>query len=156
MPMDPSHLQILSEQIVKYKDNLVCEESCSYVEECIFRSAINRSYYAAYSFLKQWAVKKLKYNEYKAIKYYTIEKKKRVGRHEVLILYIIQNSKKVQNSHTAMQCANKLRHIKDYRTIADYKFNKKVKNDDVETVFKESKNIIKYVNLLYNDTEENN
>jgi len=90
----------------------------------------------------------------KALKQYKT-KYPRIGRHEVLIQYIVDNSQKfIKNFYTANLCANKLKRIKDYRTHADYYFNKKITDIEATTVLKESADIIKYVNTLYTTEDE--
>jgi hypothetical protein len=139
MPSD-NYLQNISKNIFKNKDILICDNHCS-TFDCVYRTVVNRSYYAAYSHAKNWAEVKLKYNEDEYLEKLREEKKK-VGRHQTLIIFIHRKAK--EEKHKVL--ANKLKSIKTLRTDADYHFDKKINEEDADFSIQAANSIINYLN----------
>ncbi|KZX12348.1 hypothetical protein [Methanobrevibacter filiformis] len=140
---DPSHLQMISEKILENEDIFSCENSCSFSKECIYRTIINRSYYAAFSHFKLWAIDKKKYAENNELAHYKSKSKNsRIGRHKVLTLFIIHNTHKRDEAYIRI-LANDLNTLREIRNDADYKFDKNISKENAEFVSTISQKIIK-------------
>lgn len=133
-------LQNISENIFENKNILSCDNNCSSFN-CVYRTVVNRSYYAAYSHAKNWAEQKLGYEEEKYFDKLRAENKK-VGRHQTLIIFIIRKGK--EDKHRIL--ANKLHSIKNLRIDADYHFDKKIDKADAKFSIKAANSIISYLN----------
>jgi len=144
MVSDPMHLQALSEKIFNEQNNLICDNPCS-LGECIYRTVINRSYYAAYNFFKNWAINDnaIAYDEEKA-------KRKYRGRgvHKVFIIFLKNNAKKHNSSYVIQRCVSDLESMRKDRTTADYHFDKNITKSIAKTNCILSKKIIKHMKDL--------
>ena len=153
MSSDPSHLQLLSEKLFNEKNYLIMCDPCL-AEECVHRTVVNRSYYAAYNYFKDWASNdnKMNYDENKALKHYnriaTEKNKRSVGIHKVFILFLLDNARKHNNDYVIRYCANNLEYMRKDRVDADYHFDKNICNSIAKTNCLLSRKIIKHVNEL--------
>ena len=142
---DPSHLQNISTLLFHTKDSLDCERNCHLNNQCIYRSIINRSYYAAFSVFKVWAIANRQYDETISLNYYrkiSIKKNKNPpGRHKVLTLFIIDNVDP-NYEKDLIKLANKLDLIRQDRNNADYVFDVDLSKVVAETVYNVSQEII--------------
>jgi len=142
---DPSHLQDISALLLKSEDCLDCILDCDHYYQCLYRSIINRSYYAAFSSFKIWAIDNKEYDENLAMAHYRRESISRgwnpPGRHKVLTLFILDNADPNYEDHIRL-LADDLDTIRENRNNADYVFDIELSKVDAETVFNTSQNII--------------
>ncbi|OQD58680.1 hypothetical protein MBBAR_10c00210 [Methanobrevibacter arboriphilus JCM 13429 = DSM 1125] len=139
---DPSHLQNISNILFDNENYLECEISCEMSNQCIYRSIINRSYYAAFSYFKIWAIQNKGYDEDNALNHYrNISRGRAPGRHKVLTLFIVENLDP-NYEQNIIDLANKLDSIREQRTGADYYFDIELSKTDAEEVFNISQEII--------------
>ena len=139
---DPSHLQYVSNLLLNSEDSFVCNLDCDYHNQCLYRSIINRSYYAAFSSFKLWAIDNKGYDEDVAMNHYrSLSRGRAPGRHKVLTLFIINNLDPNYESDIIL-LANDLDAIRENRTSADYIFDVELSRADAEMVYNTSQKII--------------
>jgi len=137
----PFQLQELSKNIYDDRYSLSCNESaCSL--ECVYRTVVNRSYYAAYSHAKIWAENHLNFDENIYFKKYRKEINNNIGRHQTLFTFIRRKAK--EESHRIL--ANKLQIIKSLRTIADYDFENEITEKDARSSLRFANSVMTYLN----------
>ena len=137
----PFQLQKISKNIFDNRDSLIYDDSdCSL--ECIYRTVVNRSYYAAYLHAKIWAEDHLDFDDNIYFKKYRNETNNRIGRHQTLINFIWLKAK--EESHRML--ANRLKTIKSLRTIADYDFENRITEEDAKSSLRFANSVITYLN----------
>lgn len=150
----PFHYQKVAKLLLDNEKLLDCEYKSNYYtfNQCIYRSIVNRSYYAAFSYFKSWAIDEKKYdedNEWEHYKQVAIDGGTNPpGRHETLILFIMHNYDEDKDDDNLITMSNKLEKIRKQRNVADYVFDKQFKKNRAEYVYKISNEIIEYLEYL--------
>lgn len=113
-------------------------------EESIYRSIVNRSYYASYNHTVQWLKRhhdiELRVFNPDTNRYENIEKK---TVHKIAYSQLRKVSSKHNNKHFIMTAASKLEDLYDKRIIADYKDIEIISIEDAKDSIDEAKYIFK-------------